>query len=216
MKKFLKISGVLLLLIIVLAYLFREPLKQELFAMVTKDMFVPADNDNYDPGPDVDAPFPSIHALYQNQIVSTIGSFAGPNGTVVIASRSVDWCPYCMRQMVQLQQYKSAFDAAGIGMVGITYDSPELQQPFIDKHGIEFPLLSDIDTRTFTTLDILNEDYVPGDHGYGIPHPGLFVIDSRGFVAGKLFIESYATRVDSGAALAFARSVLAIPSADPR
>ena len=42
----------------------------------------------------------------------------------VVASRSFDWCPYCMRQIIQLQEEKAGFDAAGIGMVAITYDDP--------------------------------------------------------------------------------------------
>ncbi len=149
--------------------------------------------------------FPLIRATYQGKEISDIGEFAGKNGTLFIASRSMDWCPYCMRQMMQLQEFKAGFDAAGIGMVGITYDKPELQQPFIDKHGITIPLLSDIDTGTFSTLDILNEQYQPGEMAYGIPHPGMIVVNPRGQIVGKMFIEDYSTRVDSAAAHDFAR-----------
>ena len=37
----------------------------------------------------------------------------------------------------------------GIGLVAITYDTPEAQQPFIEQHGITVPLLSDIEQGTF-------------------------------------------------------------------
>jgi peroxiredoxin len=113
-----------------------------------------------------------------------------------------------MHQMIQLQEYKTAFDEAGIGMIGITYDTPKLQQAFVDKHGLTIPLLSDIDALTFKTLGILNEQYQPGEMQYGIPHPGMIVIDPDGIVVGKLFLEAYSSRVDSAAALAFARDVL--------
>jgi peroxiredoxin len=115
-----------------------------------------------------------------------------------------------MRQMIQLQETKAAFDAAGIGMVAITYDDPALQQAFIDKFGITIPVLSDVNTLSFKTLGILNENYQEGDFQYGIPHPGMIVIDSQGKVVGKLFLEAYSSRVDSTAALAFAKTALGI------
>ena len=113
-----------------------------------------------------------------------------------------------MKQMIHLQKYKADYDAAGIGLVGITYDSPEKQQAFIDKFGISIPLISDIDVMSFKTLGIVNDTYQPGEEGYGIPFPGMIVIDKAGKVVGKLFLEGFSTRVDSQAALVFAQKVL--------
>ena len=115
-----------------------------------------------------------------------------------------------MRQMMQLQQSKAAFDEAGIGMVAITYDAPELLRRFADQHQISIPLLSDDNALTFKTLGILNEDYQPGDSNYGIPYPGMIIVDPHGIVVGKLFVEDYTQRVDSTATLAFAKSALGI------
>ena len=95
-------------------------------------------------------------------------------------------------------------------MVAITYDDPALQQAFIDKFAITIPVLSDVDALSFKTLGILNEDYMPGDFQYGIPHPGMIVIDPAGKVVGKLFLEAYSSRVDAAAALAFARTALGL------
>lgn len=212
MKMALKILVVLLVLALGLGYLFRESLKEMAFDGITKDMFVAADNDNFDPGPAIGSHFPGLQATYDDRSVTLIDEFAGPNGTVFIASRSVDWCPYCMRQMIQLQAHKADYDTAGIGMVAITYDDPAQQQAFIDKFGITIPLLSDTDALSFKTLGILNEDYAPGDFQYGIPHPGMIVIDRNGQVVGKLFLEAYSSRVDSAAALAYAKSALDIQS----
>jgi len=207
-KPTLKILAVLILLALPLAYVFREPLKEIAFAVLTQDMFAASDNDDFDPGPAVGSNFPGLQATYQGRSITLINEFAGRNGTVFIASRSFDWCPYCMRQMIQLQDYKADFDAAGIGMVAITYDAPALQQAFIDKFGITIPVLSDVDALSFKTLGILNEDYLPGDAQYGIPHPGMIVIDPAGKVVGKLFLEAYSSRVDAASALAFARTAL--------
>jgi len=143
-------------------------------------------------------------------VVTLLEPLAGTNGTVFIASRSLDWCPYCMRQLIQLQAHRAAFEAAGIGMVAMTYDPPALQQAFIERFGITLPVLSDIDALSFKTLGILNEDYREGDDRYGIPHPGMIIVDTQGIVRGKLFIEAYSSRVDSAAALGFAKQVLGI------
>jgi peroxiredoxin len=212
MKNALKAILVLLVIALVFGYLFREPLKEMAFATLTQDMFVAADNDDFDPGPAVGSRFPGLQATYKGRTVRLIDEFAGPGGTAFIASRSVDWCPYCMRQTIQLQENKAGFDAAGIGMVAITYDDPVLQQAFIDKFGITIPMLSDEDALSFKTLGILNEDYAPGDSQYGIPHPGMIVIDINGRVVGKQFLEAYSSRVDSAAALAFAKASLGIAS----
>jgi peroxiredoxin len=93
-------------------------------------------------------------------------------------------------------------------MVAITYDDPQLQQLFTDKFAITIPVLSDIDALSFKTLGILNEKYRERDPQYGIPHPGMIVINPQGVVVGKLFLEAYSSRVDSAAALAFAIEAL--------
>ncbi len=90
----------------------------------------------------------------------------------------------------------------------ITYDSPELQQPFIDAGSITYPLISDIDTTTMKALGILNEGYEPGEPAYGIPHPGVFVLNPEQEIVGKIFVDSYRTRVDAEGMLAYALEVL--------
>jgi peroxiredoxin len=210
MKKALVITICVVLTAAALLFLFREPLKQALYGSVTADMFVAADNDAFDPGPALGSQFPGLRASYQGREITLLDEFAGKNGTVFIASRSLDWCPYCMRQMIQIQDNAAAFAAAGIGLVAITYDEPRLQQAFIDKFDITIPVLSDNNALSFKTLGILNEDYQSGDSRYGIPHPGMIVVNPEGEVVGKLFLEAYSSRVDSQAALAFAREVLGI------
>jgi len=109
---------------------------------------------------------------------------------------------------VQLQEHVDAFEAAGLGIVVITYDSPELQRAFIDAGAITYPMMSDINTATMTALGILNEEYSPGEPAYGIPHPGVFVLNPKGEIVGKIFVEDYAKRVDAADTLDYALGVL--------
>ncbi|NQY02801.1 MAG: redoxin domain-containing protein [Halieaceae bacterium] len=208
MKKVLIALALIVLVAGVALYMFQTPLKDAAYDTITENMFVPADTDDFDPGPAVGSRFPGLQASYQGRVITLLDEFAGDRGTVLVASRSFDWCPYCMRQLVQLQETKEAYDAAGIGLVAITYDAPELQLAFTEKHGITIPVLSDLNALSFKTLGILNEDYSQGDSQYGIPHPGMIVIAPDGTVVGKLFIEAYSSRVDSGAALLVAQEAL--------
>lgn len=109
---------------------------------------------------------------------------------------------------MQLQEHLESFRQAGIGLVAITYDSPELQQAFIDRVGLQYPLISDIGAATMTALGILNSKYAPGDANYGIPYPGIFVVDPGGTIVGKLFLEDYTIRVDAAAVVEFATQQL--------
>jgi peroxiredoxin len=209
MKKALGIIAIALLIASALFYTFQEQIKEVAIDALTEDMFVPEDNDEFDPGPALGSHFPGVNALYQGEQLRQITGLAGAKGTVLVASRSLDWCPYCMRQMIHIQEHKALFDQAGLGLVAITYDEPALQQVFIDRYDITLPILSDIDALTFKTLGILNGDYQEGDFQYGIPHPGMIVINPEGIVVGKLFLEAYSSRVDSAAALNFALQALA-------
>ena len=93
-------------------------------------------------------------------------------------------------------------------MVAITYDTPELQQAFIDAGSIDYPFLSDIEASSFKALGILNDEYAPGDDNYGIPYPGIYVLNPDLEIVGKVFRERYQVRVHSEAVLAYAMEVL--------
>ena len=90
----------------------------------------------------------------------------------------------------------------------VTYDAPALQQQFVEAGGITYPFISDIDAATILALGVLNEGYEPGDDAYGIPHPGVFVLNRDREIVGKIFIESYRERVDGPGTLAYAQDVL--------
>jgi peroxiredoxin len=69
-------------------------------------------------------------------------------------------------------------------------------------------LLSDIDAETMITLGILNEQYSPGERAYGIPHPGVFVVNADKEIVGKIFVDSFRIRVDGAGTLEYALEVL--------
>ena len=113
-----------------------------------------------------------------------------------------------MAQFVQLQGSLKAFHDAGIGVVAMTYDAPELQEAFVGENDIDYPFLSDVGAFSVQALDILNEQYQPGDGAYGVPYPGIFIVDEDNTIVGKIFVEGYRTRVEAESVLATAKELL--------
>ena len=88
--------------------------------------------------------------------------------------------------MVQLQEDLDEIEAAGIQVVGISYDSVETLKKFADERKITFPLLSDAGTRTIDAYRIGNKDVRAGSRQDGIPLPATFLVDSQGVIRAKL------------------------------
>jgi peroxiredoxin len=71
--------------------------------------------------------------------VWTLDSIMGPKGAMLVFSRSVDWCPYCKTQVIELQSRLGELKAQGLGLAVITYDSPAVMADFSRRRGITFP-----------------------------------------------------------------------------
>ena len=69
------------------AFLFKD----QLFELITADMFVPADTDSFNPGLAVGQTFPGIKAYYRGQEINGVDDFIHDKGMVFIANRSADW-----------------------------------------------------------------------------------------------------------------------------
>ena len=91
MKKVLIALVVLITLAGAGIYVFQEPIKAMAMDKITADMYVAADNDNFDPGLPVGATFPPILASLDGATITDVSQYSGPNGLVFVANRSVDW-----------------------------------------------------------------------------------------------------------------------------
>jgi peroxiredoxin len=208
MKNTLLTIALTLVACLALGYLFQKPLGEAVDAWTTRNMFVSVEAADFNPGPITGSHFPGLQASHKGRRITSIDEFAGGNGTVLVVLRSIDWCPYCKRHMMQLQEYEAYFRANGIGLVAITYDAPDAQRPFIEQYAISIPVLSDEQSMSFRKLGILNEDDRPADNEYGLPYPGMIIINRENVVVGKLFVKIPTLRVDSAEALIYAKRAL--------
>jgi hypothetical protein len=101
-----------------------------------------------------------------------------------------------------LEQNLEAIRGQGLGVAAISYDSTGALKSFSDRQHITYPLLSDPDSKIIRAFDILNETVKPGTFGYGIPYPGVYIIDPNGKVITKYFEEDYKDRVATADILA--------------
>ena len=91
MKKVLVSLSAVVVLLVAVAVLFTEQVKEVAIGLVTSDMYVAADTDAFDPGLPVGARFPTIRALHDGREISGIEPFILDKGMIFVANRSVDW-----------------------------------------------------------------------------------------------------------------------------
>ena len=142
----------------------------------------------------VGASLPEISALDQDGKLRTFDDLKGETGMLFMLSRSFDWWPYCKSQLVQLTDVAEQFEALGFSIAAISYDSVKLLKEVQEDQEIGFPLLHDENVKHVNAFGIRNLDYEPGHRVYGIPYPGIFLVDSNGVIKHKFAEERYQDR----------------------
>lgn len=136
----------------------------------------------------------NLEALDQKGQQQDFESLKGKKGLVVLFVRSMDWCPYCQKQVVDINENMSAFTEAGYNVVFISYDPVETLKSFTDKHSIGITLLSDPQSDIIKTFGIFNTEQKPGTRFYGIPNPTIYVVNADGTIISVLAKEGYKDR----------------------
>jgi peroxiredoxin len=124
----------------------------------------------------------------------TRDSIMGPQGVMLVFSRSADWCPYCKTQIIELQSRLPELKSKGLGLAVITYDSPAVLADFAKRRNIGFPLLSDPASHAIKTFGILNTTVDRKSTNFGIPFPGTFIVNRAGVVTSRFFEDAYQER----------------------
>jgi peroxiredoxin len=142
---------------------------------------------------------PDFSARDQFGKTESLDTLRGSKGTVLLFYRSADWCPYCKGQLIQLQAAKERFEKQGIKLAGISYDSVEILKYFSDRRKIDFPLLSDPDSRIIRMYQVLNAEAIGPNAG--MARPGYFYVDTEGMIREKFFEAKYRERLTGNGVL---------------
>lgn len=93
-----------------------------------------------------------------------------------------------------MEQNKKRIEEAGLGVVAISYDSVAVLKAFADRQHITFPLLSDRQSEIIRRYGIFNETVEKSSPSYGIPYPGVYVLDAQGRIVAKYFEDDFKNR----------------------
>ena len=104
-----------------------------------------------------------------------------------------------------MQRDLKSIDAAGIQIVGISYDDTKVLKSASDRMKIAFPLLSDPGSKTIDAYHIRND--AARGKAEGVPNPGTFILDRDGVIRAKLFLEGYRDRHTTQALVEAAKAV---------
>jgi len=113
---------------------------------------------------------------------------------VLVFVRSVDWCPYCQVQLLDLRDVGEAIEENGYRVVTVSYDSSEKLKQFSEKYRFPYKMLSDPSSEIIDAFGIRDESYKGREGIYGIPKPHVYVVDAEGVIEHVLSEETYKKR----------------------
>lgn len=131
--------------------------------------------------------------------------------TVLIFYRG-GWCPYCNLHLSELQRIEKDILMLGYQIVAVSPDSGENLKASMDKHKLNYQLLSDSDMKAAQAFGIayavpetskarLSDSSGRKNPGL-LPVPSVFVLDQQGEILFEYINPDYKKRVKSGLLLA--------------
>ena len=125
---------------------------------------------------------PDFSATDQNGKKVKLSSFKGKKN-VVLYFYPKDMTPGCTTEACDFRDQFKKFKSTEI--LGVSIDSPERHQKFIDKYDLPFTLISDVDQKVVNKYGVWQEKKLYGRKFMGIVR-STFIIDKSGVVR-KIF-----------------------------
>jgi len=125
---------------------------------------------------------PDFSATDQNGGEVKLSSFKGKKN-VVLYFYPKDMTPGCTNEACDFRDQFKKFK--GTEILGVSIDSPERHQKFIEKYDLPFTLISDVDQKVVNKYGVWQEKKLYGRKFMGIVR-STFIIDKSGVVR-KIF-----------------------------
>lgn len=132
-------------------------------------------------------------------------------GAVVLVFYRGQWCPYCNRQLKELEDSVSLIQRKGATVLTITPEVQENIEKTISKTKASYPILHDeglrimksydvafqVDDKTIETYKKYGIDFMNAngqENGANLPVPAVYVINKEGRIIYKYFDRDYRKR----------------------
>jgi peroxiredoxin len=148
-----------------------------------------------EPGPAVGATFPhSLAAPDQSAKQQTLQTVMGEKGVAVVFVRSANWCPFCQKQLADVNAHLERFRALGLNVVSVSVDDVQELAKFATSQDVGYTMLADPEGAINLSLGIRDEQYPVGSKAFGVPRPTLYVIDRNNTIRLRYMEPTYRTR----------------------
>ena len=127
---------------------------------------------------------PDFTALDQDGKKVKLSSFKGKKN-IALYFYPKDMTPGCITQACDLRAQQKNFKSTVI--LGVSIDSQERHQKFIEKHDLPFTLLADVDKKVVQKYGVWQEKKLYGKTFMGIVR-STFIIDKTGTIR-KIFVK---------------------------
>ncbi|SMO53432.1 Peroxiredoxin [Saccharicrinis carchari] len=130
---------------------------------------------------------------------------------VVLMFYRGQWCPYCNKQMSELEDSLQYIHDLGAMVIAITPEKPTEIAKMVEKSGASFDIIYDQNHKimdrynvTFSLSEEVNAKYkgwgidinkASGNDDYALPVPATYIIDKNGTIKGAFFNEDYKKRM---------------------
>ncbi|RAO66614.1 uncharacterized protein BHQ10_002626 [Talaromyces amestolkiae] len=142
------------------------------------------------------------------------------DGALLISFYRGEWCPFCNLELRALQKRLPEFKAKGVSLVAISPQLPDNSISTVEKHELQFTVLSDVENKLARQLGIvwsqpdtfrplfqgLGVDWqkLYGNENLEVPIPATFLVDKDGVVRNMFLDPDYTKRLDPETALEWA------------
>jgi peroxiredoxin len=147
---------------------------------------------------------PQVVLTHLNGKTDSLSALLAKQETVIIFYRG-GWCPFCNVQLAELQAIESDIIKLGYQIVAISPDSPESLKASLDKHKLNYQLLSDASMKAaqlfgiaFNVPDSSKERLAKSSGGQNpgqLPVPSVFVMNKQGEILFEYINPDYKKRL---------------------
>jgi len=133
------------------------------------------------------------------------------NGAVVLVFYRGQWCPYCNKQLKELQDSLVFIKQKGATLIAVSPEKPDNISKTVEKTKAGYPVLFDdslkimksydvafrVDSTTIEKYKKFGIDFYDanGSNGATLPVPAVYIINKEGIIVFKHFDPDYRKRV---------------------